>query len=114
MAEVYVGTKFQTVFVRKTPPTDASTGALLAWCRQWAQAGWIAKATGNLSCRTTDGFIITPTGTDPVSLTAADFVEVLKATPEVAKHFKPGELEKLCSLDFHLKEVKNRFMKLGL
>ena len=44
----------------------------------------------------------------------ADFVEQLKSDPEVAKHFKPGELEKLCSLDFHLKEVKNRFKKLGL
>ena len=77
MAEVYVGTKFQTIFVRKTPPTDASTGALLAWCRQWAQAGWIAKATGNLSFRTGGGFIITPTGTDPVTLTINDFVEVI-------------------------------------
>jgi adenylosuccinate lyase len=44
----------------------------------------------------------------------ADFVKVLKADPAVAKHFKPGELEKLCSLDFHFKEVKNRFKKLGL
>ncbi len=44
----------------------------------------------------------------------ADFVEVLKATPEVAKHFKKGELEALCSLDFHFKEVNNRFKKLGL
>jgi len=44
----------------------------------------------------------------------ASFVEVLKADPAVAKHFKPGELEKLCSLDFHFKEVKNRFRKLGL
>jgi adenylosuccinate lyase len=44
----------------------------------------------------------------------ADFVKVLKANPAVAKHFKPGELEKLCSLDFHFKEVKNRFKKLGL
>ena len=44
----------------------------------------------------------------------ADFVEVLKADPAVAKHFKPGELERLCSLDFHFKEVKNRFKKLGL
>ena len=44
----------------------------------------------------------------------ADFVEQLKATPEVAKHFKKGELEKLCSLDFHFKEVNNRFKKLGL
>ena len=44
----------------------------------------------------------------------ADFLEVLKSDPEVAKHFKKGELEKLCSLDFHFKEVNNRFKKLGL
>jgi adenylosuccinate lyase len=44
----------------------------------------------------------------------ADFVEQLKSDPEVAGHFKRGELEKLCSLDFHFKEVKNRFKKLGL
>jgi adenylosuccinate lyase len=44
----------------------------------------------------------------------ADFLEQLKADPSVAKHFKPEELEKLCSLDFHFKEVNNRFKKLGL
>ncbi|HEY5909194.1 MAG TPA: adenylosuccinate lyase [Verrucomicrobiae bacterium] len=44
----------------------------------------------------------------------ADFLAQLKSDPEVAKHFKTGELEKLCSLEFHFKEVKNRFKKLGL
>ncbi len=44
----------------------------------------------------------------------ADFVEQLKADPAIARHFKSGELEKLCSLDFHFKEVNNRFKKLGL
>jgi adenylosuccinate lyase len=44
----------------------------------------------------------------------ADFLEVLKATPAVAEHFKKGELESLCSLDFHFKEVNARFKKLGL
>jgi adenylosuccinate lyase len=44
----------------------------------------------------------------------ADFLEQLKRDPEVAEHFKKGELEKLCSLEFHFKEVKNRFRKLGL
>ena len=44
----------------------------------------------------------------------ADFLEVLKADPDVAKHFKAGELEKLCSLNFHFKEVKTRFKQLGL
>jgi adenylosuccinate lyase len=44
----------------------------------------------------------------------ADFLEQLKAIPAVAKHFKEGELEKLCSIDFHLKEVNNRFKAVGL
>ncbi|HTQ50966.1 MAG TPA: adenylosuccinate lyase [Candidatus Acidoferrales bacterium] len=44
----------------------------------------------------------------------ADFVEQLRSDPAVAGHFKPGELEKLCSLDFHFKEVNTRFKKLGL
>ena len=44
----------------------------------------------------------------------ADFVEQLKADPTVARHFKPGELERLCSLDFHFKEVNRRFNELGL
>jgi adenylosuccinate lyase len=44
----------------------------------------------------------------------ADFVKQLKSNPAVVKHFKKGELEKLCSLDFHFKEVNSRFKKLGL
>jgi len=44
----------------------------------------------------------------------ADFVEQLKSDPDVSKHFKKGELEKLCSLEFHFKEVNSRFKKLGL
>src|SRR5437763_10732062 len=44
----------------------------------------------------------------------ADFLKQLQSDPDVAKHFKEGELEQLCSLDFHFKEVKNRFKKVGL
>jgi len=44
----------------------------------------------------------------------ANFLSQLKSDPEVAKHFKRGELEGLCSLDFHFREVKNRFRRLGL
>mgnify|MGYP003867164901 FL=1 len=44
----------------------------------------------------------------------ADFLEMLKADSEVAGHFKKGELEALCSLEFHLKEVDARFQALGL
>ncbi len=44
----------------------------------------------------------------------ADFLKQLQSDPAVAQHFKKGELKKLCSLDFHFKEVKSRFRKLGL
>jgi adenylosuccinate lyase len=44
----------------------------------------------------------------------ANFLAQLKADPEVARHFGKGELERLCSLDFHFKEVRSRFRRLGL
>ena len=39
----------------------------------------------------------------------ADFLAQLQRDPEVKKHFAPGELEKLCSLDFHFQNVKSKF-----
>jgi adenylosuccinate lyase len=44
----------------------------------------------------------------------ADFLAQLKSDPEVTRHFQPGELERLCALEFHFREVKNRFAALGL
>ncbi|HZT21636.1 MAG TPA: adenylosuccinate lyase [Verrucomicrobiae bacterium] len=44
----------------------------------------------------------------------ADFLTQLQSDPDVSKHFQPGELEKLCSLNFHFREIKNRFKQLGL
>ena len=44
----------------------------------------------------------------------ADFLKQLLSDPEVGQHFEPGELEKLCSLDFHFKEIEPRFAKLGI
>ena len=44
----------------------------------------------------------------------ADFVEQLRSDSAVAKHFKAGELEKLCSLEFHFKQIGHRFKTLGL
>jgi adenylosuccinate lyase len=41
----------------------------------------------------------------------ADFLAALQADPDVKKHFADGELEKLCSLDFHLQNVKAKFEK---
>jgi adenylosuccinate lyase len=44
----------------------------------------------------------------------ADFKSMLLSDPEVAKHLTREELDELCSLEFHFKEVKQRFKKLGL
>lgn len=44
----------------------------------------------------------------------ADFKSMLLRDPEVAKLITSAELDQLCSLDFHFKEVKQRFKKLGL
>jgi len=44
----------------------------------------------------------------------ADFLAQLASDPEVNRHFAAGELEALCSIGFHLKEVANRFLAVGL
>jgi adenylosuccinate lyase len=44
----------------------------------------------------------------------ADFLEELMADKDVARHFKMGELEKLCSLQFHQRNINARFKKLGI
>jgi adenylosuccinate lyase len=44
----------------------------------------------------------------------ADFLRQLSADPDVARHFAPGELEQLCSPEFHFREVANRFQAVGL
>jgi hypothetical protein len=44
----------------------------------------------------------------------ADFLRQLQSDPEVNRHFTAGELERMCSLKFHIKEVKTRFRKVGL
>jgi adenylosuccinate lyase len=42
----------------------------------------------------------------------ADFLAQLQRDPDVKKHFADGELEKLCSLDFHFQNVQARFDKI--
>ena len=44
----------------------------------------------------------------------ADFLQQLQNDPDVARHFRKGELAKLCSLDFHFAQIKNRFKLIGL
>ena len=44
----------------------------------------------------------------------ADFLAQLMDDDDVSKHFKPGELEELCSVEFHQKHIESRFKQLGL
>ena len=44
----------------------------------------------------------------------ADFLTQLQSRPRGGAPFQEGRAGSLCSLDFHFKEVKNRFKKLGL
>ncbi|MGA1014306.1 MAG: adenylosuccinate lyase [Limisphaerales bacterium] len=46
--------------------------------------------------------------------TQAAFKKQLLADPEVSRHFAKGELEKLCSMEFHYRQIKSRFKKLGI
>ena len=44
----------------------------------------------------------------------ADFVQQLKGDPEITRYLTPRELDRLCSLTFHFRQVNYRFRLLGL
>lgn len=44
----------------------------------------------------------------------ADFKTQLLQDPDVAQHLSSAELDRICSLDFHLRHIESRFRKLGL
>src|SRR5258708_5764264 len=46
--------------------------------------------------------------------TDADFKTQLLNDPDVAKYLSRAELDELCKLDFHFKDIESRFRKLGL
>ncbi len=46
--------------------------------------------------------------------TDADFKTQLLNDPDVGKHLSRAELDELCKLDFHFKDIESRFKKLGL
>jgi len=79
MAEVYTGTKFHTVFARREPPRDERIAELIHWCHHCGRSGIVGDTVGNLSFRTTGGFMINRTAGDLRSITPEEFVEVLRA-----------------------------------
>ena len=79
MPEQYVGTKFQTTFARREPPHDDRLEELSVWCHQLGRLGVVGDTVGNLSCRTAAGFLINRTAGDLRTISAGEFVEVLRA-----------------------------------
>jgi L-ribulose-5-phosphate 4-epimerase len=79
MGEVYVGTKFRTVFAQPAVSGDERLGELLNWCRRWAGLGLVGDTVGNLSFRTGRGFLISRTAGDLGGITRQEFVEVVHA-----------------------------------
>ncbi len=82
MPEIFVGPKFRTIFASRETPHDDRLDEFISWTRRLTKMGVIAKAMGNLSFRTASGFIITPSGTDPATITAGQFVEVTSVDME--------------------------------
>ncbi|MGA2605782.1 MAG: class II aldolase/adducin family protein [Verrucomicrobiia bacterium] len=85
MGEIYVGTKFRTVFARRAVSGDERLGELLKWCRRWAALGLVGDTVGNLSFRTANGFLINRTAGDLGGITRQEFVEVIQADRERAE-----------------------------
>lgn len=80
--EVYVGTKFKTVFTGKQPPADPRVDELVRWCRRFAELGLAPGGSGNMSFRSPAGFIVSRTAGHLGLINADEFVEVTKADIE--------------------------------
>ena len=84
--EIYDGVKFETVFAHKRPPVAAASDELVAWVHRFVASGLASAgedASGNLSLRLGDGFLITPTHVPMSSLESDDLVHVLEAGERV-------------------------------
>jgi L-ribulose-5-phosphate 4-epimerase len=77
MAEVYIGTKFRTIFASQELPRDGRVTELADWCHRLAKLGVVGDTVGNLSYRTANGFVISRTASNLATITDDEFVEVL-------------------------------------
>lgn len=94
--EIYDGVKFETRFVRHKAPVAAQASALLAWCRRFVEEGLASDdedASGNLSVRLDQGFLVTPTHVPLARLDAEQLVHVLEVDTESNAILAAGTLE---------------------
>ena len=95
MPEIYEGTRFRTRFATREPPRDEWIPELARWCRRFAALGLAPEGAGNLSFRSSRGFVVSRTAADLGRVGLRDFVEVLGADLErrevvVAGAFEPS------------------------
>ena len=80
MPEEYIGTKFETVFLKKDIPNHEQIKKLIFWGKKFALLGLTPEyetgAAGNLSFKTDTGYIVTAAGVNLGDLKEEDFVEV--------------------------------------
>jgi len=87
MPERYSGTKFKTIFKERREIAKGQDNELtwqiedlIRWCEVFSKSGLAPRCeggyAGNLSIRTSDGFIITAAGSNLASITKEQFTEV--------------------------------------
>ena len=81
MAEKYIGTKFKTIFLANHPANDGKINALISWCKKF-HANDLSQlhnglSSGNLSCRSQNGFLVSATGKNYAKIAADEIVEVV-------------------------------------
>ena len=78
--EIYDGVKFETRFASAESPVSALAAPLVAWCRRFAESGLASSdedASGNLSVRLGQGFLVTPTHVPLSAVSEGQLVHVL-------------------------------------
>ncbi len=94
--ETYEGVRFETRFVRREAPVSARASELLAWCRRFVEEGLASggeDASGNLSVRLDQGFLITPTHVPLSTLKTEQLVHVIEADLDANFLLVEGALE---------------------
>ena len=131
MGEVYKGTRFKTIFVRKVLPSNGKIKELVHWGRLLCSHGLVSSqgSEGNLSFRTKRGFIITASAARLAHLSSRNFVKVLsfnsREVQVVGVHEPSSEtllhglvyknrLEVNAIFHFHDDEVVKNARRLGL
>ncbi len=97
MTEIYSGIKFKVTFDKNRKPVSKKSELLKAWSRKFSELGLAPRyengCGGNLSFRTSGGFIITAAGSDLGKLDDSDLVEVLAADISTRQVFVIGVKE---------------------